>query len=372
MKLVCGGAERALYDLVTSIDKNIFDVTVLTIEKGGEWEQRFIEKGIRVIDPFSRCKKHKMYIKNLYNYLLVRRIENSLYNKKNNFIEIATGKKFDIVVSYQLFYGYEFAGFPKHGKKIRYFHENVGDNFRYEKIKDDLSRICDKFDRIICVSENSKKSLETVVDNKNIVSAINPLNYNDVISKSKEKMSLLINKTYICAVGRLCVDKGYDRMIRVFAKLVEMGYQGHLLIIGDGEEKASLKKMIIDYSLVGRVILAGYIDNPYPYIKKAHALVISSVSEGLPVVAFEALCLETPVISSYPSIREAFGDEQCGIVCENNTEEDLLSALSSVVFDNQKYQSIIESTKKRSRIIQSDYYIKEVERIYLQTINKDK
>ncbi|MBT5924028.1 MAG: glycosyltransferase, partial [Cellvibrionales bacterium] len=47
-----------------------------------------------------------------------------------------------------------------------------------------------------------------------------------------------------------------------------------------------------------KVIFAGFHANPYPLIKQADLLVLSSDFEGLGMVLLEALALHTPAISS--------------------------------------------------------------------------
>ena len=58
-KLVLGGAETALLDLVRLIDKNRFEVSVFLMETGGVLEKEFIKEGVRLLNPFYRLKKSK-------------------------------------------------------------------------------------------------------------------------------------------------------------------------------------------------------------------------------------------------------------------------------------------------------------------------
>jgi glycosyltransferase involved in cell wall biosynthesis len=84
------------------------------------------------------------------------------------------------------------------------------------------------------------------------------------------------------------------------------------MIVGDGPDREYLERLIRAMDLQNSVILAGYQSNPYPYMKKSRFLVISSYTEGLPVISMEALSLGVPVVATIPSIGEAFGEEICG------------------------------------------------------------
>ena len=44
-RLVCGGAEQALFDLIQLMDKERFDVTIFVQCPGGAWDQKFIDAG---------------------------------------------------------------------------------------------------------------------------------------------------------------------------------------------------------------------------------------------------------------------------------------------------------------------------------------
>jgi glycosyltransferase involved in cell wall biosynthesis len=47
-----------------------------------------------------------------------------------------------------------------------------------------------------------------------------------------------------------------------------------------------------------RVSLPGFVDNPYPYMKRAALFVLSSLWEGMPVVLIEALAAGVPVAAT--------------------------------------------------------------------------
>ena len=55
-KLVCGGAEQALFDLIGLLDKQRFQASVFVQCPGGEWEQKFRDTGIAVSQPLIPLK----------------------------------------------------------------------------------------------------------------------------------------------------------------------------------------------------------------------------------------------------------------------------------------------------------------------------
>jgi len=101
----------------------------------------------------------------------------------------------------------------------------------------------------------------------------------------------------VIAVGRLTLAKDFNTLIKAFFK-VRRECNVRLLILGEGEERASLQKLISDHGLDDDVCLYGFTDNPYPSIAASAVFVLSSIFEGLPTVLVEAMALSTPIVST--------------------------------------------------------------------------
>jgi glycosyltransferase involved in cell wall biosynthesis len=71
-----------------------------------------------------------------------------------------------------------------------------------------------------------------------------------------------------------------------------------LIILGEGEERRRLEAMIDAMGLAGDVDLRGFVENPYAYMSRADAFVLSSRWEGLPTVLIEALACGCPVVAT--------------------------------------------------------------------------
>jgi glycosyltransferase involved in cell wall biosynthesis len=79
----------------------------------------------------------------------------------------------------------------------------------------------------------------------------------------------------------------------------ESGIESSLLIVGEGDvqEVDRVKGIVYEYGLQEKVFFVGFLKNPYPIIKNAKALILTSEREGLPTVLIESLMLNTPVAS---------------------------------------------------------------------------
>jgi glycosyltransferase involved in cell wall biosynthesis len=91
-------------------------------------------------------------------------------------------------------------------------------------------------------------------------------------------------------------EKGFDLLLEALALLNEPGLG--LAILGAGALEAELRAQAGRIGLSGRVHFAGYQTNPYAWIARADAFVLSSRHEGFPNVVIEALACNRPVIAT--------------------------------------------------------------------------
>lgn len=101
----------------------------------------------------------------------------------------------------------------------------------------------------------------------------------------------------ILGVGRFEVQKDFPTLIRAFA-LVQQQMPVRLMILGEGQERPQLEALIHELGLAAKVALPGFVSNPYAFMSKAAAFVLSSVHEGLPTVLIEAIATGTPAVST--------------------------------------------------------------------------
>jgi glycosyltransferase involved in cell wall biosynthesis len=101
----------------------------------------------------------------------------------------------------------------------------------------------------------------------------------------------------ILSAGRLDPVKDFPTLIRAFALLREHR-PARLVILGEGEERALLEKLIRDLGLEDVVSLPGFASNPFAYMVRARVFVLSSISEGLPGALIQALACGVHVVAT--------------------------------------------------------------------------
>jgi glycosyltransferase involved in cell wall biosynthesis len=102
----------------------------------------------------------------------------------------------------------------------------------------------------------------------------------------------------VVAVGRLAPQKDFETLIRALSLVRREGRPARLLILGEGSERSRLEALTTELGLSGVVEMPGWVQNPYPYMVRAAAFVLSSRWEGLPSVLIEALFCGPPIIST--------------------------------------------------------------------------
>ena len=98
-------------------------------------------------------------------------------------------------------------------------------------------------------------------------------------------------------VGRLIEPKGFHLLLDAYAMALGNAALPDLVIIGDGPQYVALTAQARRLGVEHRVHFTGFLSNPYPLIRHARLLILSSFHEGLPTVLIEALALGTPVLA---------------------------------------------------------------------------
>jgi glycosyltransferase involved in cell wall biosynthesis len=101
----------------------------------------------------------------------------------------------------------------------------------------------------------------------------------------------------VLAVGRLHTQKDFPTLIRAFARLREER-EAKLVILGEGEDRSELERLVQQLGLEGQVDLPGFVDNPFAFMSRAAAFVLSSKWEGLPGALIQAMACGCPVVAT--------------------------------------------------------------------------
>jgi len=99
----------------------------------------------------------------------------------------------------------------------------------------------------------------------------------------------------LIAVGRLIPQKDYPTLLAAFEQIIRLK-DAELVILGDGPLRKEIEAKVHSMGLAGRVILKGWVSDPYHEMSSADVFVLSSQSEGFGNVIIEAMACGLPVV----------------------------------------------------------------------------
>jgi GalNAc-alpha-(1->4)-GalNAc-alpha-(1->3)-diNAcBac-PP-undecaprenol alpha-1,4-N-acetyl-D-galactosaminyltransferase len=102
----------------------------------------------------------------------------------------------------------------------------------------------------------------------------------------------------IIGVGRLTYQKGFDLLLRAFAKVAPVFENWRLVIIGEGEERTNLQRLRSELMLTSCVEFIGQIADVASWMARAALVVQPSRFEGFPNVVLEGMGMGAAVISA--------------------------------------------------------------------------
>ena len=158
-----------------------------------------------------------------------------------------------------------------------------------------------KIDKIFCPTLLTKNLLikKKIFDEKKIFVVKDPvINVKNIKKKLKQNIDELHDEKYIVTVGRLSKQKNFKFLINNFKFISQRYPELHLLIIGEGEEKAALNNLVKKNNLENKIFLLGKKNNIYPYLHKALFFILTSDWEDPGFVILESMFARKIVFSS--------------------------------------------------------------------------
>jgi glycosyltransferase involved in cell wall biosynthesis len=155
---------------------------------------------------------------------------------------------------------------------------------------------------------------------------------------------------YFVSVGRLTEQKDVAMLVRAFALARRNGMREDLVIAGDGEQRAMLESLAKELNIASNTHFLGHCPNPYPIVKNARALVLSSIWEGFAYVPIEAMALGVPVIStSCPSGPvEILGNGEFGLLVPPRDPPRLAQAMRELANDDALHARLSQKARERA------------------------
>ena len=160
----------------------------------------------------------------------------------------------------------------------------------------------------------------------------------DFLNKKNKKIQLPTKNKYLLAVGRLTRQKNYKYLLDELIDFLKLNNDYDLIILGDGEERKMLENKIIHLNMNDRIFILGHKKNPYSYMVKASALVLSSLWEEVGFVIVESALSNLLIFSSNcpNGPKEFLEDGRAGYLFKSNEKYALKNVIDKINSENYK------------------------------------
>ncbi|MFP3123368.1 glycosyltransferase [Ectobacillus funiculus] len=378
--LNCGGAEKALISLLETIDYSIYNVDLFLFKHEGLFfnkipeqvnllaeplEYRYFDMPIKasIIDCIKRGRIDKALLRLCAGYIFKNetnkaRCEQRVWKYISKSLK-PIQKKYDVAIGYlEKNPVYFCIDKVKANKKIGFIHND------YDKLGMDPSidmKYFDELNNIVTVSEECANVLRKrfPMYKQKVEVMYNIVSPNIIHKMSLEKVGMRGKGIKLVSVGRLNYQKGFEMAIEACKELEKNGYEITWYVIGEGEERAKLEKLIEENDLQETFILLGTKENPYPYIREADIYVQPSRFEGKSIAIDEAKILYKPiVVTNFSTAKDQIINKKNGLIVEMNSKS-IAEGIRKLIDNEELRNKLIVSLSKEELGTES-----EIEKLY--------
>lgn len=171
----------------------------------------------------------------------------------------------------------------------------------------------------------------------------------------------------ILGVGRLTRQKDFETLLKAFA-IVRKRIHSRLVILGEGEKRNELEMLARQLNICQDLSMPGFVRNPYKYMSRSKAFVLSSRWEGPGHVLIEALANAVPVVSTDCPYgpRETLLDGEIGFLVPVGNPQAMADAIIHILKDHNIRQYYKRAGLERAQ----DFYSEPAVEQYLQLIDE--
>jgi glycosyltransferase involved in cell wall biosynthesis len=195
---------------------------------------------------------------------------------------------------------------------------------------------------VVLVGEAMKRELPGRLSSSHAVVIPNGLNISELQESSLAALDEPFKSFFdnheivILGVGRLSREKGFDRLITAFSEFRKQFPGSGLVIVGEGGLRQQLEALIGELDVKDAVLMPGYCSTVPALLRHSKALVMPSLTEGLPITLLEAMSLQTPVVASaVGEIPKVLCDGQSGELLSDIEPATISGAIEKAITEKE-------------------------------------
>ncbi|MDI6812497.1 MAG: glycosyltransferase [Deltaproteobacteria bacterium] len=340
--LTGGGAEKTLVTLLKNLNREVYTPLLVLFQKIITYEDDMPDD-INIVN-FDKKSRYD-------NFRLIRDLARAIKKETPSIIcSFISYTNFITLIACQLLRTKVPVVLSVHNNATEEFRDN-----KYPWLRKLLTRyLYPKADLIHCVSQGLKADLVNnfSIESEKIKVIYNPIDTEKIAAMALEEVRhpwFQEDVPVLLACGRLATQKNYPLLLRALRQ-VNQNTKARLLILGEGEQRNFLENYAKELGLFDKVEFLGFRSNPFQYMARATAFVLSSSHEGFGRVIVEAMACGLPVISTRcpDGPDEIIANGQNGFLVPVNMENPLARAILEVLRNEPLRRKFIEEGKKRA------------------------
>lgn len=210
-----------------------------------------------------------------------------------------------------------------------------------------LTRTAYKSANLIACGEKVEKNLTTYFGLPNeqvqvIHNAVKPFKESLIQDSQLEELRMK-NYFLVGNIGRLSEQKGMEYFIQSIPIVLKKHPKTKFLIIGSGENKEKLQKMVVNMNLKETVLFLGYRSDIQNVMSQLDLIVLSSLWEGLPLTPIEAFSVGKTVVATDVDGTSEIVTKENGILVESKNPIEIANAIILLATNNKKRKMLEEN-----------------------------
>lgn len=225
------------------------------------------------------------------------------------------------------------------------------DYSQYKGYLKDIKYRYNNIDYLLLLTEELKKEIEPELTELNKKTKC--LTVPNFIKDTKDTKDIE-RKKQIISVGRLGIEKGFDRLLLIWKEFLVNNKDYILKIVGDGEEKESLIQLAKYLNISDSIIFTGFLSNDEAVeeIRKSKIYVMTSLQEALPMVLIESISKGTPIVAYDVRVgpRAIIEDGYNGFLVKENDIKTFVERLNFLLKENNFYNNMSKNAVNSSSL----------------------
>lgn len=218
------------------------------------------------------------------------------------------------------------------------------------------------YDRIVVLTEGDKEANWKGWDNVRVMP--NPVSF-ECQSPAR------LNEKTVVAIGRLDPIKNFPSLINAFKIVAQLHPDWTLKIYGDGAMRGDLEAQIKELELNNNVYLMGFTNSIEEALSSSSVFVLSSITEGFPLVILEAMECGVPVVSYQCPYgpQDIISDGKDGFLVPVGDEQMMADRICRLIEDEELRQRMGAAAKETAKQYHSDEITKQWMTLFGELVN---